>query len=83
MLLDDKALLPDELDSLSLSSLSTFVASCFHSTSIAAYAERSSMPFLTAQRIPSAVDELVLVLETTVEVNAIFVVVLLEPAFEW
>ena len=41
------------------------------------------MPFLTAQRTPSAVDELVLVLETTVEVDAIADVVLLEPAFEW
>ena len=41
------------------------------------------MPSLTARRTPSAVDELVLVLETTVEVNAIVVVVLLEPAFEW
>ena len=83
MLLDDTVLLLDELDSLSLSSPSTSVASCSHSTSIAADAEYSLLPFLTAQRTPSAVDELVLVLETTVEVNAIVVVVLLEPAFEW
>ena len=41
------------------------------------------MPFLTAQRTPSAVDELILVLVTTVEVGAIADVVLLEPAFEW
>ena len=41
------------------------------------------MPFLAARRTPSAVDELVLVLEKTVEVYAIADVVLLEPAFEW
>ena len=40
------------------------------------------MPFLTARRTPSAVDELVLVLEQIVEVDATVDVMLLEPAFE-
>ena len=63
MLLDDKVLLRDELDSLLLSSPSTSVASYFRSASIVADAECNLMPFLTARRTPSAVDELALTLE--------------------
>ena len=80
MLLDDKVLLRGELGSLSLSSPSTSVASYFHSTSIAADAGYSLMPFLSARRTPFVVDELVVEPVRTAGVNAIADVVPLEPA---
>ena len=83
MLLDDKDLLPDELFLLLLSSLSTSAASCSRSTAIVVDADCTALLSLIAWRTPFAVDELVLVLVTTAEVDAIVDVVLLEPAFEW